>query len=115
MGKWAARATVALSDIAFWILVLVSHKLSTTLDILLWTMQKYSSQNKVGDDDSSEYDREIGSCARLVFGKDRSIYDGACSLHNLSEWEHILDFARRKLLEGLGGKINGELLQGIRK
>ena len=66
MGKWARRSVQAIADPVFWILMLVSHRLSSKLDRLLWTMQKYSSTVPVVPrEDEDPFDSELSNLARL--------------------------------------------------
>lgn len=94
-GKWAQAGIATLREPRFWIALLVSQILSERLSVLLWTIDKYTTQDKHRLEDVPMEDRELENLAVLVFGKAQAIYESLLELRGAGPWRRVLEIAER--------------------
>ena len=96
-GKWSRRGLKTIVDPRWWIGVKVSQRIQSKLDRLLWTVDKYTRQDKTHLEVTDERDRELENLAWLVYGKADAVYCGIEELLDSSVWDDILALALETL------------------
>ena len=93
MGKWARRSVRALNvaDPRLWILLKVSLRLSSKLDVLQFVLQKYGG--KKPEQQIGSGDEELGNLAMLMYGRAERTFSAIESLLDKSQWDDIIAFA----------------------
>ena len=97
MGKWSQRSFKNISDPLFWVMLRISYTFSSVLDVMLWTVQKYSSPSPKNDPLAGTDDAELGNLARLVFWQSQVIYESLLKMLDLPFWSDVLTWCDETL------------------
>ena len=100
MGKWAVRTVDLIFNPGFHVCLRIRSRIAKVLDQLLWTVQKGSRRDAIGD---------MTNLAYLVYGKAAQIHQGILDLSSDRHWTDILNHVAERFSDATAGLLRGEI------